>query len=316
MTMFKDFVAIDFEFMPSQRYIIQIGYVVVRGGKIVRKVEQMIKPPCTKREYSHSPIVKELTNISYDILENAPTFEEVWPDLYNQINNQIVVAHNACSAELSILANELDRIGVFRNDSYWPKFKCYCTMELARDFEHYPYKLDTLCKEFNIELSAHHNAMSDAEATAKLLIELSKAHNIRSWRPILYDCNYHTSTSCSDSNIKRPKKSKKEQMSYLIQRNNDIREKKNLKVSEIQVVFEEPIVNLNCFRNDIIVLTGLEASDKEYLTMRLTNVGATVKNCITKNTTCIVAGNNAGWAKLEKAIDMNIPVINRYDIQI
>ena len=109
--MFKDFVALDFEFMPSQRYIIQIGYVVVRGGQIVRKVEQMVKPPCSKREYNHNPFIKKLTNISYDRLENAPTFDEVWKELYSQINNNIVVAHNACSAELSILTKELDRIG-------------------------------------------------------------------------------------------------------------------------------------------------------------------------------------------------------------
>mgnify|MGYP003447204103 FL=1 len=50
--------------------------------------------------------------------------------------------------------------------------------------------------------------------------------------------------------------------------------------------------------------------------MQLTNIGATIKSSITKNTTCIIAGNNAGWAKLEKAVEMNIPVINRYDIKI
>ena len=314
--MFKDFIAIDFEYMPSQRYIIQLGYVIVRGGHIVRKVEQMIKPPCTRTEYSHNTVIKELTNISYDMLEYAPTFREVWSELYNQINNQIVVAHNACSAELSVLTKELDRMGVDRNDNDWPNFKCYCTMELAKDFGHYPCRLDSLCEKFNIELSAHHNATCDAEATAKLLIELSRVHNLRSWKPILYDCNYYTSTQCYNSNVEKSKKAKEDTMPYLIERNNEIRVKKNLKVSEIQVVFEEPIVNLNCFRNDTIVLTGLDASDKDYLTTRLTNIGASIKSSITKNTTCIIAGDNAGWAKLEKAIEMNIPVINRYDIKI
>ena len=72
-------------------------------------------------------------------------------------------------------------------------------------------------------------------------------------------------------------------MPYLILRNNEIRERKNIKVLEIQQVFEEPIVNLNCFRNDIIVITGLDKDDTEYLTNRLTNIGAIVKNSITKN---------------------------------
>lgn len=314
--MFKDFVALDFEFMPSQRYIIQVGYVVVRGGQIVRKVEQMVKPPCSKMEYNHNPIIKELTNISYDILENAPTFEEVWQDLYNQINNNIVVAHNACSAELSVLTKELDRLGVARNDSDWPKFRCFCTMELAKSFEHYPYRLDSLCKEFNIELSAHHNAASDAEATAKLFIELSKIHNLSACKSIQYDCHYHSSKSCNNSSMESSKKPNDGNMPKPIKQNNEFREKNIIKVSEIQVVFEEPIVNLSCFRDDIIVLTGLDASDKEHLTMQLTNIGATIKSSITKNTTCIIAGNNAGWAKLEKAVEMNIPVINRYDIKI
>ena len=316
MTMIKDFIAIDFEFMSSQRCIIQIGYVVVRGGQIVRKVEQLVKPPCTRSEYSHNPVIKELTNISYDMLENAPTFEEVWPEFYKQIDNKVVVAHNASSAELSVLTRELDRIGITRDNSNWPKFQCYCTMELARDYEHYPYRLDALCEEFNIELTSHHNAAADAEATAKLLIELSKVHNLRSWRPIQYDCDYYSSTLRCNSDAEKLRKSKEEQMSYLILRNNEIRERKNIKVSEIQEVLEEPIVNLNCFRNDTIVITGLDTADKEYLTNKLMNIGAIVKNSITKNTTCIIAGDNAGWAKLERAVEMNIPVINRNDIMI
>ena len=108
--MISNFVAIDFEFLPSLGRIIQIGYVVVRNGVIVDTYEQLVNPCCSRQDFYLVPMVSNITGITYDMVQNAPTFEDVWPDLYKVINKQIIVAHNACSADLSVLSKELFRI--------------------------------------------------------------------------------------------------------------------------------------------------------------------------------------------------------------
>lgn len=311
MCMINDFIAIDFEFMPKQRYIFQIGYVVVKNRQIVRRVEQLIKPPCTRNEYNSCYILKELTGITYDMLESAPTLEEVWPEIYQQITDRIVVAHNACSAELSVLTKELDRIGISRDNSNWPAFQCYCTLEYARFIGHSRCGLDVLCSTYNLDLTKHHNAMADAEATA--LLFLAMVNDTHTWSPIQYDYNYYSANNNSSNNTQQCADSV---LTQLVSLNNEVQARKYINLEDIQEQLEEDITNLNCFRGDVIVLTGLTIDDKEYLTNLLISIGATVKRNVTKNTTCIIAGEFAGWAKLEKAVEMNIPVINRDCIKV
>ena len=85
-------------------------------------------------------------------------------------------------------------------------------------------------------------------------------------------------------------------------------------MTDIQEHIDQLIDKPTFFSNEIIVLTGLTHDDKEHLTALLVEAGASVKNGVTQCTTLIIAGENAGWSKLEKAIERNIPVINRNDI--
>lgn len=303
--MLSNFVAIDFEFLPSLGRIIQIGYVVVRNGVIVDTYEQLVNPCCSRQDFYLVPMVSNITGITYDMVQNAPTFEDVWPDLYRVINKNNIVAHNACSADLSVLSKELYRI-LDKTDQFDDiEFDCYCTMTIARSLSHRQCGLSILCEEYNIELSAHHNAYADAEATAKLFIELANQHNIIHYRPVKFDIQYIFDRGANCNKSREP---------YYVSRNKEERNKRHIDITEIQEKLEKVITSPSFFCDEVIILTGLSYEDKESLSSKLSNAGAIIKNCVTKCTTLIIAGDNAGWSKLEKAKEQNIPVINRDDI--
>ena len=103
------FVALDFEYLPTTQEIVQIGYAFVSNGEIIEERYQYIKPRCTPEYYNNQIYFLMLTGITYDMLHDAPTMEEVIPDLYKILNNNIIVAHNARSADLCVLTKELER---------------------------------------------------------------------------------------------------------------------------------------------------------------------------------------------------------------
>ena len=305
--MLSDFIAIDFEFLPAQGLIFQIGYAIVQNGKVVETCDQLINPQCSKWDFYSIPIISEITGISYDMLQDAPTFEEAWSGLYKVLNNKIVVAHNACSADLSVLSKEILRIKALDSGYSDFSFNCYCTMDIARNMNHIKCGLSVLCEQYNIDLSSHHNACADAEATAKLFIELQKQHSIKHFTPILFNSEYIID-KYGHYDFSQPHEP------YFVKRNKEEKEKRHLELTDIQEHIDQLIDKPTFFSNEIIVLTGLTHDDKEHLTALLVEAGASVKKGVTQCTTLIIAGENAGWSKLEKAIERNIPVINRNDI--
>ena len=97
-----------------------------------------------------------------DILD-APTFEDIAPDLINLLDGRVVVAHNA-SFDAGFLIAELERVG------HWPVFEKLCTMQLAREFiPGAGRSLQDCCDAYGIPLDGAHRASVDALATAQLL---------------------------------------------------------------------------------------------------------------------------------------------------
>lgn len=296
----KNFVALDFEYLPNTQEIIQIGYTVVANGKIRETRCQYIKPQCSQSDYDKQNYLIWLTGITYDMLCDAPTFKDIAHNLHNIINNNNIVVHNARSAELCVLTKELERLNVPRIDGQWPTFNCYCTLEISRIIKSKigvnRCGLNEMCEYFNIPLE-HHNAGSDAEATAKLFIEITKRFDLNDYTPIIYNSSYSVGKS-------------------KIVKIDNITKKNKFNLTDIQEHLESPISNITAFSEDVIVLTGFSQSDKEYIMERLNSIGAIIKQNITNDTTCIIAGENAGWSKLEKASKRGIPVINIKDIII
>lgn len=146
----------------STAKIIQIGIVIVEGGQIVDQFATDINP-YEKLDYH----IKDLTGITDKQLAKAPDFAQVAGKIYDLIGEAIFVAHNV-KFDANLLAEALFFEGY---DLLTPRVD---TVELAQLF--FPtfekYGLATLADQLDLQLDQAHTAISDARATAELLIKI------------------------------------------------------------------------------------------------------------------------------------------------
>ncbi|WP_281658006.1 PolC-type DNA polymerase III [Halobacillus sp. Cin3] len=145
--------------------IIELAAVRIQGGEIVDRFESFANP--------HHPLSQttiDLTGITDDMVKDAPEIEEVLKDFHTWTGDDILVAHNA-SFDMGFLNAGYQAIDLGKAEN-----PVIDTLELARFLvpELKNHRLNTLCKKFDIELTQHHRAIYDAEATGYLLWKLLK----------------------------------------------------------------------------------------------------------------------------------------------
>ncbi|MBA2174073.1 PolC-type DNA polymerase III [Halobacillus locisalis] len=145
--------------------IIELAAVKVKNGEIIDRFERFANP--------HQPLSQttiDLTGITDDMVKDAPEIEDVLRDFHEWMEDDILVAHNA-SFDMGFLNAGFQRIDMGK-----AKNPVIDTLELARLLvpELKNHRLNTLCKKFDIELTQHHRAIYDAEATGYLLWKLLK----------------------------------------------------------------------------------------------------------------------------------------------
>ncbi|MCF6408205.1 ATP-dependent DNA helicase DinG [Pseudalkalibacillus salsuginis] len=163
----QKYVVLDFEttgHSPKKKdKIIQIGLVVVQNGTIIDRYSSYLNPGIPIPSF-----ISSLTGIKQSTVEDAPTFEEVAPELLKLLDGACLVAHNI-QFDLSFLNAELENAGYFE----W-RGMLIDTVELSRILMPNldSYKLSQLSDSLALEHLQPHKADSDAEATGLLLIEL------------------------------------------------------------------------------------------------------------------------------------------------
>lgn len=162
------YVVLDFEttgFSPQTDDIIEIGAVKYRDGQEVERFATLVKP------YKEIPFeVTKLTGISPEMVKEAPAAPEALKTLQDFLGDAVLVAHNA-AFDLSFL-----KVGFRKHLQVEIKNTVIDTLGVARVLlpNLKNHKLDTLAKEFKIELANHHRAVDDAAATGKLWLLLLK----------------------------------------------------------------------------------------------------------------------------------------------
>lgn len=141
--------------------IIQFAAVVVENGVIVERFSSLINPKIK------IPIfIEELTGITDEMIKDAPLFDELAPKIQILLKDAYFVAHNVLF-DLSFLQEELlfaKQEGFFGS--------VIDTVEMARFL--FPtidsYKLNDLAIQMGFSHDRPHQADSDAEVTAELLL--------------------------------------------------------------------------------------------------------------------------------------------------
>lgn len=150
-----DFTAIDFETMTAEATsACAIGIVRVENNVIVQKFYSLIKPVPDCRTRNNSFV----HGITPDMVEHAPTFEDLWPWIKEYFEGQNIVAHNA-KFDLDVLDAVSDWYSIDFSIS-----GVYDTMSFTR------CGLAESCALAHIPLPDHHDALCDATACAEILL--------------------------------------------------------------------------------------------------------------------------------------------------
>ncbi|MDR0576005.1 MAG: ethanolamine utilization protein [Candidatus Accumulibacter sp.] len=137
--------------------IIEIGLVEVDGDD-VREWSRLVDP-----EGPISPFIARLTGIDAAMLESAPTFAQLAPEILEKLRGRLFVAHNA-RFDYGFLKHEFGRVGI---DFHATRL---CTVKLSRALfpGHRRHNLDTLIGRFGIAVDGRHRALADARALWEL----------------------------------------------------------------------------------------------------------------------------------------------------
>jgi DNA polymerase-3 subunit epsilon len=168
------FAAIDFETADYGRdSACAVAVVRVEGMTIVDRADYYIRPPRSRFVFSY------LHGISWNDVVDAPTFGQLWPSLQKRLAGvDFLAAHNA-SFDRSVL-----RTCCARAQLTAPSHAFQCTVRLARVvWNIYPTRLPDVCRYLRIPLR-HHDAGSDAEACARIVIAALEAGVLPSSRPL------------------------------------------------------------------------------------------------------------------------------------
>ncbi|MBF1046411.1 MAG: PHP domain-containing protein, partial [Peptostreptococcus sp.] len=157
------FVVFDIEttgFSVTGDNITEIGAVLLEDGQIKDRFSTFVNP---RMDIPYE--VQELTNITNDMVEDAPPIEEALKKFMDFARDSILVAHNA-DFDTGFIAQKCSQVGL----DY--KHEKIDTLLLARvlmpDMKR--FGLDRLAKALAINLSGHHRAVNDAEATAQIFL--------------------------------------------------------------------------------------------------------------------------------------------------
>lgn len=163
------FAAIDFETAnSSQDSACSIGVAIVRDGRIAHSVHRLIRPPRRRFRFTR------VHGIVWNQVKDAPPFGTVWQEIVPLLEGvDFLAAHNA-SFDQGVLSACLKR-----NDLPVPELPFVCSLKVAREvWGDRPNRLSDVCARLKIPLK-HHDALSDAEACAQILL----AATAEGWRP-------------------------------------------------------------------------------------------------------------------------------------
>lgn len=168
----NDIVVFDIETTgldPDVCEITEIGAVKISHGEITEQFSSLVKPK--------SPIpleVQNLTNITNEMVADAPRIENVIRDFYNWTRGCLLSGYNVVGFDMKFIIKAANKVGLkFTNE-------VIDTMIVVRQstLRVSNYKLATVVKALNMTLTGAHRAYNDAYATAKVLMEMHKVKKV------------------------------------------------------------------------------------------------------------------------------------------
>ena len=273
------FIALDVETANADcSSICQIGIAMFSDGQIINKWETLINP---EEPFDYIQVSKH--KITEEMIVGKPTFPDIYKQFRALIENNIVIHHmpfDKAAITKLVIKYDLEQINTTWLDSAkivrrtWPEFskKGYGLRNIA----------SYLMIDFN-----HHDALEDAIAAGKVVIEAMKIKGIS-----IEDWTLNVNHPISLNNIKST-------------------------TTKIEYI---PNPN-GALYGEIIVFTGTLFISKDEAKSIAASLGAEPKDNVTKDTTMLVVGSQddyklAGYSKSSKHRKAEDLILKGQDIKI
>ena len=165
------FVAIDFETADhGPDSACAVGLVRVEGLRVVRRETLLLRPPRRRFLFSY------IHGITWEMVETAPVFAEAWPRLLPILDGATFLAAHNAPFDRRVLGACCAVAGLAM-----PELSFLCTVQLARRrWGEKRNDLASVCHRLGIGL-IHHDAGSDAEACARIVIAANGESESPNW---------------------------------------------------------------------------------------------------------------------------------------
>ena len=186
MTFDEPFVAFDLEttgLSSRTDRIIEIGAVVMQGGKEIDRFQTFVDP-----ERKLDKKIVELTGITDDMLKGAPKIEEVLPKFMDFCAGKVLVAHNS-DFDTGFIRAECQRQGIDYN------ITAADTLILSQNLmpQLGKFKLDSVANALSLPEFNHHRAADDAAICGLIMCRFFKMleeqgiHSLQRINPAMVD---------------------------------------------------------------------------------------------------------------------------------
>ena len=264
-------VGMDFEYLITGRQDTpcQVGLVLIVEDVIVLRYSSLIYVP-----ESIEGTLSYGNGVTREMVKNAPSFADVIKVMESICEGATIVAHNK-STEMSVIKKACE---LYQIESWLTTAAMEDTCKLMGG-----KGLQESCELHNIELK-HHDALSDAEASARLYL-ISKGKKAKEESVRVFGKSSTIDTSHGD--VYKP-------------------------LSDDQVENK----NTPFFGGVKTVVTGTfdNFPDRAVLKEKLKMLGADVDTSVTKKTQIVVAGHGCGPKKMEKVVEYGIRIMKEEEV--
>lgn len=162
-----DFTAIDFETANGFRgSACAIGAVKIRDGQIADTHYSLLQPPTGFDRFD--PRNMAIHGITPADVATAPTFGQHVATLYDFLDDDVIVAHNA-GFDIGVLESGLEV-----SNLPIPRLEFACSLTLSRkNYQLASHALPSAAAEAGFVLENHHNALEDAKAAAAIVVDVA-----------------------------------------------------------------------------------------------------------------------------------------------
>ena len=166
-------------FSAKKDKITEIGVIRVSGDKVIDTFDELVNPQIKIPFH-----IKNITNITDDMVSKASTINEVLPKLINFVGNTPVVAHNA-KFDVRFIKYNANQLGYDFNNKYIDT--CYLAKKLFPEYD--SHKLNDIANNLNIKVDNKNNVLDGVKTLNKVFDVMLKKMDIKNINQLVEENN-------------------------------------------------------------------------------------------------------------------------------